>query len=76
MNQVRDPVCGMMIDQDTAKARATHDGGEVYFCSEECRRAFERHERPYTVTGKFVAPKFGSAGSSGLEDEPGPERHD
>jgi hypothetical protein len=30
---------------------------------------------PYTTTGKFfTAPKFGSAGSGGLEDEPGPEK--
>ena len=87
MNQVRDPVCGMIIDRDTAKARATYDGREVYFCSDECRRAFqadparyvpgeaERHEAPYTATEHFAAPKFGSAGSGGLEDEPGPERH-
>ena len=27
-----------------------------------------------TTTGKFTAPKFGSAGSGGLEFEPGPER--
>ena len=29
---------------------------------------------PRTTTGKFTAPKFGSAGSGGLEVEPGPER--
>ena len=29
---------------------------------------------PHTTTGKFTAPKFGSAGSGGLEYEPGPER--
>ena len=30
---------------------------------------------PHTTTGKFfTAPKFGSAGSGGLENEPGPER--
>jgi hypothetical protein len=30
---------------------------------------------PRTTTGKnFTAPKFGSAGSGGLELEPGPER--
>ncbi len=27
-----------------------------------------------TTTGKFTAPKFGSAGSGGAELEPGPER--
>lgn len=29
---------------------------------------------PRTTTGKITAPKFGSAGSGGLELEPGPER--
>ncbi len=29
---------------------------------------------PHTTTGRFfTAPKFGSAGSGGLENEPGPE---
>ncbi|HEX5726783.1 MAG TPA: YHS domain-containing protein [Longimicrobiaceae bacterium] len=36
----------------------------------------ERHEPPHTTTGKFTAPKFGSAGSGGLEYEPIPEQHD
>lgn len=29
---------------------------------------------PRTTSGKFTAPKFGSAGSGGAELEPGPER--
>ena len=29
---------------------------------------------PHTTTGKVTAPKFGSAGSGGLELEPGPPR--
>ena len=36
---------------------------------------YERHEPPHTTTGIMTAPKFGSAGSGGLEYEPGPERH-
>ena len=36
---------------------------------------YERHEPPHTTTGRMTAPKFGSAGSGGLEYEPGPERH-
>ncbi|MGQ0642730.1 MAG: YHS domain-containing protein [Gemmatimonadaceae bacterium] len=35
----------------------------------------EKHEPPFTKKGPIVAPKFGSAGSGGLEFEPGPERH-
>jgi len=35
----------------------------------------ERHEPPYTKKKGIVAPKFGSAGSGGLEYELLPERH-
>jgi YHS domain-containing protein len=85
MRQVKDPVCGMMIDPDTAAGSTMYESQEVYFCSDECRRDFEteparyyvhleRHEPPYTVTKGMAAPKFGWAGSGGLEYEPGPER--
>ncbi len=84
MSQVKDPVCGMMIDRESAAASTTYESQEVYFCSDECRRDFEavpgryydrleRQEPPYTVTEGFAAPKFGAAGSGGLEHEPGPE---
>ena len=87
MNQVKDPVCGMMVDPETAPAHTTYESQEVYFCSHDCRREFEaeptqyvenleRHEPPFTVSNGFVAPKFGSAASGGLEYEPTPERHD
>lgn len=36
----------------------------------------ERHEPPFTKTGGWVAPKFGSAGSGGAEYERLPEAHD
>jgi YHS domain-containing protein len=74
----------MSIEQDTAAARASNSVREFFFCSEACSEAFEadpgkyvdveRHEPPFTVT-RMAAPKFGSAGSGGLEYEPGPERH-
>jgi YHS domain-containing protein len=84
MSQVKDPVCGMMIEPRTAAGRATYQSHEVYFCSEQCRRQFEaapgnypleQHEPPYTVKGGMAAPKFGSAASGGLEHEGTPERH-
>jgi YHS domain-containing protein len=84
MSQAKDPVCGTVVDISAAAGRTTHESQEVYFCSDECRRAFEadpdrfepeRHEPPYTVKGGLVAPKFGSAASGGLEYEATPERH-
>jgi YHS domain-containing protein len=85
MSQVKDPVCGMLIDPETAAGSTTFESQEVYFCSDQCRRDFEadpgryydrleRQEPPYTVSEGFVAPKFGSAGSGGLEYEGAPER--
>ncbi len=86
MARVIDPVCGMAVDPGTA-AQASFQSRTYYFCSEQCHRAFredpeghlrgaERHEPPYTATDGMAAPKFGSAGSGGLEHEPGPETHD
>jgi YHS domain-containing protein len=77
MSQVKDPVCGMMIERESAAGSTAYESQDVFFCSEECRRDFEadpgryydRLERPYTVSHGVTAPKFGSAGSGGLENE-------
>ena len=86
MARATDPVCGMEVDPGTS-AQATHQSRTLYFCSEQCLRTFreaperyaaggERHEPPFTVSDTLTAPKFGSAGSGGLEHEPTPEMHD
>ena len=84
MSQVEDPVCGMMVDPEDAVGSTTFEGHEIRFCSDQCRREFEvdpahyydrieRQEPAYTVKNGIAAPKFGSAVSGGLENEPGPE---
>jgi P-type Cu+ transporter len=85
MSQVKDPVCGMTIEVEDAASSTTYESNEVYFCSDQCRRDFEadpgryydrleRQEPPYTVSGGMAAPRFGSAGGGGLENEPVGER--
>jgi YHS domain-containing protein len=87
MNQVKDPVCGMMVDPATAPSHTTYESREVSFCSEGCRREFEQEPAHYADnldqqdsrlmdTKSYPAPKFGSAGSGGLEYEPGPKQSD
>jgi YHS domain-containing protein len=44
---VKDPVCGMMIDEGKAAGTATHDGRTYYFCSESCRTKFQQDPRHY-----------------------------
>ncbi len=41
-----DPVCGMPVD--SSRAVAHHEGGSTFhFCSEFCKRQFERHRQAY-----------------------------
>jgi len=97
MAKVKDPVCGMTIDSESAGTRLDVQGRTYYFCSTGCRQAFEaqpgryvgdgarsdaeeaqqleQHEPPYTITGPLTSPKFGAAGSGGLEYELLPEAH-
>ena len=35
-----DPVCGMQVETALAPAHATHQGKEIYFCSDHCRDRF------------------------------------
>ena len=97
---VRDPVCGTMIDSESAQAQVELKGQTFYFCSQSCRKTFEadsaryagrtasaestepqhvehleQHEPPYTTLGFLTSPKFGAAGSGGLEYERLPEAH-
>jgi len=37
---VKDPVCGMQIDEHAAAATATRNERTYYFCSEHCKAKF------------------------------------
>jgi YHS domain-containing protein len=43
----KDPVCGMDVDEATAKNTAQHDGQTYYFCAPGCKKAFETEPRKY-----------------------------
>jgi YHS domain-containing protein len=74
----------MDVDQTTTPWKAKAGEREYFFCSDECRRAFEaeparydpelKTDPPFTVSHGFPAPRFGSAASGGLENEPVIER--
>lgn len=48
MAKVKDPVCGMMIEPDDAVASVEHEGKTYYFCSQDCKEAFEEDPESYT----------------------------
>jgi YHS domain-containing protein len=45
--QAQDPVCKMIVQVDTAAAKIEHGGHAHYFCSEQCKREFEKDPKKY-----------------------------
>lgn len=39
----RDSVCGMVLDENTAKFKITYQGETYHFCSLTCKKKFKRH---------------------------------
>jgi YHS domain-containing protein len=44
---VKDPVCGMMIDEKTAAGHSEHAGTTYYFCAPVCKRKFDENPEAY-----------------------------
>ena len=47
---VRDPVCNMQVDEQETRHTLESYGRMYYFCSEGCKREFQRHPEDYTDT--------------------------
>lgn len=48
---VKDPVCGMQIEEQAAAATRTMGGKTYYFCSNRCTEQFDRSPTDFTVAG-------------------------
>lgn len=44
---VKDPVCGMQIEEADAVGSVEHEGTTFYFCSEDCKSEFEADPAGY-----------------------------
>jgi len=47
---VRDPVCGMEVDEASAGATAVYHGKTYSFCSEACKTTFEKDPGKYAAS--------------------------
>ena len=47
MAPVKDPVCGMTIDEKDAVATSEHRGKRYYFCSQDCKQEFDQNPDDY-----------------------------
>ncbi len=51
----KDPICGMMVDEKTAKFKSDYQGKTYYFCAASCKNTFDKNPAKYakgTSTGK------------------------
>lgn len=44
---VKDPICGMAVDEKTAKFKSEHMGKTYYFCSQMCKTTFDKDPAKY-----------------------------
>lgn len=44
---VKDPVCGMMVEPETAPAKSEYKGTTYYFCSTDCKEEFDADPESY-----------------------------
>ncbi len=47
MAQVKDPVCGMVIDSENTQWKSEHEGQIYYFCAPGCKTAFDKEPEKY-----------------------------
>ena len=52
---VKDPVCGMEIDPETAAGSSEYEGVTYYFCAEACKTEFDAEPSKYV--GAAAAPE-------------------
>jgi Cu+-exporting ATPase len=50
MQMVKDPVCGMNVDEKTTKLKSEHMGKTYFFCSQLCKTTFDKN--PTKFVGK------------------------
>jgi YHS domain-containing protein len=44
---VKDPVCGMDVEETKAAATSDHEGTTYYFCAQACKKAFDKDPDKY-----------------------------
>ena len=45
---VKDPVCGMDVNEKTAQWKSEHKGTTYYFCAQRCKQVFDKKPARFT----------------------------
>lgn len=57
MAQVKDPVCGMTIDSNSAAGSSSYQGQAYYFCSKQCKTQFDANPAQYASSAGGARPE-------------------
>ena len=55
----KDLVCGMDVDEKTAKYKTLYQGKYYYFCAPGCKKSFEANPQKYTSGSSDHSDKCG-----------------
>jgi YHS domain-containing protein len=47
----KDPICGMMVNEKTAKFKSDFGGQTFYFCNASCKTTFDKNPAKYAKGG-------------------------
>jgi len=65
---VKDPVCGMEVNEETAQNKSIHVGNVYHFCSATCKTEFDKNPEKYAkreTMGRHASHYGGYCGASG-----------
>lgn len=48
----KDPICGMDVDETTARYTSEYQGKTYYFCAPGCKRTFDADPQQYVGQGQ------------------------
>ena len=51
---VKDLICGMDVNPETAVLKSVFEGNTYYFCNKSCKMTFDRDPKAYIETEKNV----------------------
>jgi Cu+-exporting ATPase len=47
INLAKDPICGMNVNEKTAKIKSEYNGKTYYFCNQACKATFDKNPIRY-----------------------------
>lgn len=54
MTQVKDVVCGMMVDSETTQLKSDYKGKTYFFCAPGCKTAFDKNPEKYVTQSEHA----------------------